>query len=74
MVTKLLPSTNLTTPRSLFVSQDITKGVSVPIPYGISPGANTLTPDGYLTRQVVLQGNPMPLTPGLHSSTGTSGN
>ena len=54
-VTKLLPSTNLTPPRSLVVSQDTTKGISAPIPYIFSPGANTLTPDGYLTRQVVLQ-------------------
>ena len=73
-VTKLLPSTNTTPTKSLVVSQDNIKGILAPIPYGQSPGANTLTPDGYITRQVVLQGNPMPLTPGLNSSTGPSGN
>ena len=36
----------------------------MPIPYVRSPGAGTLTPDGYITRQMVLQGNPMALTPG----------
>ena len=73
-VTKLLPSTNLTPPRSLDVNQDVTKGLFLPIPYGLSPGAYILTPYSSLTRQVVLQVNPMPLTPGLHSSTGPSGN
>ena len=73
-VTKLLPSTNLNPPWSLVVSQDTTKGVLVTIPYRRSPSADTLTPDGYLTRQVVLQGNPAPLTPGIHSSIGPSGN
>ena len=44
------------------------------VPYVRSTGADTLTPDGSITRQVVLQGNPISLTPGLHSGTGTSGN
>ena len=69
-VMKLLPSTNLTHTRSLVVSKDTTKGILEPIPYRRSPGANTLIPDGSLNVHVVLQGNPMPLTPGLHSSTG----
>ena len=73
-VTKLLPSTNLTTLRILVFSQATTKGLSEPIHYRRSPGYYTLIPDGYITRQVVLQGNPMPITPGIHYSTGTSGN
>ena len=63
MVTKLLPSTNLTPPRRLVGSQANTKGVLAPITYGHSYGANTLPPDGYLTRFMVLQGNPIPRTP-----------
>ena len=50
---------------SLVVSQATTKGLSVPITYGRSPVANNLTPDGYLTRLMVLQGNLTPLTPGI---------
>ena len=73
-VTKMLPSTNLTPTRSLVVIQYTTKGVYAPIPYGRSTGSDTLTPDGSLTGNMVLQGKPMPLTPGLHSSTGTLGN
>ena len=73
-VTKLLPSTNLTPPSSLVVSQATTKGISAPIPYRHSPGANTLKLDGSLTRQLVLQVNQIPLTSGLHYSTRTSGN
>ena len=65
MVTKMLPITNLTPPRSLVVSQVNTKGISEPIPYGLSPGDSTLTPDGSLTSLVVLQVNPMPITLGL---------
>ena len=48
---KLLPSSNLIPPRSLDVIQYTTKG---PIPYGRNTGANNLTPDSSLTRQVVL--------------------
>ena len=73
-IKKILPSTKLSPPRSLYVSLAITEGVSAPVPYGISPSANTLTPESSITRQVVLQGNTMPLTPGLHSSTGPLGN
>ena len=51
---KLLPSSNLIPPRSLLLTQDITKGLLVPKPYVQNPGANTLTPDSSLTRQVVL--------------------
>ena len=64
-VTKLLPSTNLTPLRSLFVSRANSKGLSEPITYGRSSGADTLTPDGSLTMHMLLQGTPMPLTPGL---------
>ena len=71
---KLLPSPNITTPWILVVIQDTTKGVSLHVPYGRSPGANTLAPGCSLTRQVVLQGKPMPLTAGLYSSTRPSGN
>ena len=53
MVSKLLPSTKPTPPRSLDVSQATTKGVLVFIPYERSPGANTLTLDSSLTNQVV---------------------
>ena len=60
---KLLPSTNLTTSKSLVSSQATTKGILAPITYGRSPGANTLTPESSLTRLMVLQGNPTPLTP-----------
>ena len=61
----MLPSTNLAPPKSLVVSQATDRGGLAPIPYGRSPGANTLTPDGSLTRMMVLQGNPMPLRSGL---------
>ena len=63
-VTKLLPDTYPTPPMSMVVIQATTKGVSVPIPHGRSPGADTLTPHGSLTRLAVLQVNPTPLTPG----------
>ena len=53
MVTKLLPSTNLTPPRNLNVTQATTKGVLVSIPYGRSPSTNTLTPDSSLTNKGV---------------------
>ena len=42
---KLLPSSNLITPRSLFVTQATTKGLSAPIPYRHNPCAATLTTD-----------------------------
>ena len=71
---KLLPSTNLTTPRILIGSQATTKGIYAPIPYGRSYGAKNLTLHDSITRQMVLQGNPMPLTPGIQSSTGPSEN
>ena len=51
---KLLPSSNLIAPRSLFVKQATTKGLPAPIPYDHNPGANTLTPDSSFTMQVVL--------------------
>ena len=54
MVTKLLPSTNITPQGILDVSQAKTKGLSAPIPYGCSPGADKITPDSSLTSQVVL--------------------
>ena len=54
MVTKLLPSTNLTPQGILDVSQAKTKDILAPIPYGRSPGADNLTPDSSLTSQVVL--------------------
>ena len=54
----------------MVVSQDTKKGLLTPIPYGRSTGANTLTPDGYPTRFMVLQGNPAPLTPGCTSVPG----
>ena len=73
-VTKLLPSTNLTTPRRLNVSKANTKGILKPVPYRRSTIDNNLTPESSITRQVVLQGKPMPLKPGLHSITGLSGN
>ena len=61
---KLFPSTNITPPRSLVVRQATTKGISLPLPYGHTPGANTLTSDGSLTRFMVLQVKLTPLTPG----------
>ena len=63
-VTKLLPSTNLTPPRSLVVIQANIKAVLEPITYGRRPGDNTLTPDSSLTRLMALQRNPTPLTTG----------
>ena len=63
--TRLLPSTNLTPPRILVVSQATTRGLFAPIFYRRSAGDNTLTMDGYITRLMVLQGNPTPPTPGL---------
>ena len=36
------------------VSQDTTKGISEPLSYGHNTGADTLTPDSSITRQVVL--------------------
>ena len=74
MLTKLLPSNNLTHPRIMDVSQDTTKGMSVPVPYVHIPVTNTLTTGSSITMKVVLQGNPMPLTLCLHSSTGLLGN
>ena len=50
MVTKLLPSTNLTPPRILVVRQATAKGVLAPIPYERSNGSKTLTLESYLTR------------------------
>ena len=64
MATKLLPSTNLTPPMSLVVSQATTNGISVSITYRRSTGDNTLTPETSLTRLIVLQGNPTTPTPG----------
>ena len=74
MVTKILSSNNLTHPRIMDVSQATTKGMLVPVPYRCIPGTNTLTTVSSITMQVVLQGNPMPLTLCLHSSTGPLGN
>ena len=63
---KILPSTNITIPKSLVVIKDTTKGILVPIPYRHIHGANTLILIGSLTRLVVLRGNLMPITPGLN--------
>ena len=53
-VVKMLPSTNIIPPRSLFVTQATTKGLSAPKRYGRNPGADTLTPDDSLTSHVLL--------------------
>ena len=50
---------------SLVVSKATTIGLLAPVPHGRSTGANTLTPDGSLTRLMVFQCNPTHLTPGL---------
>ena len=53
-VVKLLPSTNIILPRSLFFTHATNRGISAPKHYGPNPDANTLTPDGSITRHVVL--------------------
>ena len=53
-VVKLLYSNKLIPPRNLFVTQTTTRGLSETKHYSSNPDSNTLTPDGLLTRHVVL--------------------